>query len=164
MKKLLCLSVSFLLAACSANVDKALGKSITENANEQIAKVQSQVIPTVRNIDIDVLYKVNQVQPSKNVIAYLSEMVVEVAKTSYKSIQIVGYTDNTGSAKGNLFLSHQRATKLAQVIKGFGIDENKITAYGLGSVNPKLDCTGLLGDKLKQCHNQNRRVEITVIY
>lgn len=52
-------------------------------------------------------------------------------------LQIIGYTDSTGSAKHNLRLSKQRAAAVSTVLSTqFGIDASRLTAVGKGAAHP----------------------------
>lgn len=75
----------------------------------------------------------------------------------YDSILVVGYTDNTGSKKGNLQLSRQRAANIAAYLAKQGIPENLIHIAAVGE-----DCP-VTTNKTIQGRNSNRRVEINFL-
>ena len=73
------------------------------------------------------------------------------------SVTLTGYTDNTGSAKVNATLSHQRALEVKILLKKFLISLKdgavKITVVAGGSSNPVASNATAAGRAL------NRRVE-----
>lgn len=154
MKKIGLFALVVMLSACSANV-----QTDTAELSSQPAKPE--------NIEIDVMFKVNQKAPSANAVSYIAKTAQEIKETAYQQVTIVGYTDKTGSIEKNLVLSHQRANIVKQTFAQNGVPNEKMVAYGLGAVNEKEQC-GYQYQKtrveLKQCHDKNRRVEVTVHY
>ncbi|HLX92741.1 MAG TPA: OmpA family protein [Puia sp.] len=71
-------------------------------------------------------------------------------------LTINGFTDNTGTAEGNLLLSRQRANTVKNYLIGKGIPEDRITANGFGQQNPIADNNSPIGKE------KNRRVEFKV--
>jgi len=65
-------------------------------------------------------------------------------------------TDSKGSEAYNLKLSNQRAASVADYLKGFGIDAQRISSKGYGEANPVAD-NGTAEGRAK-----NRRVELHV--
>lgn len=73
------------------------------------------------------------------------------------TVEIGGYTDNTGSYSKNKSLSAQRAKFVYdQVIKA-GIPENRITYKGYGEAKP------LYNNKYKSGREGNRRIEVKIL-
>jgi len=73
------------------------------------------------------------------------------------SIQINGYTDNTGSEKRNLYLSENRAKAVVDYLKEKGIREERLKYKGYGSDNP------IATNETEEGRAKNRRVEFVVI-
>lgn len=72
-------------------------------------------------------------------------------------IEVIGHTDNTGSAAYNQDLSDRRAGAVAAVLRGAGVSGARIVAYGRGESVP-------VGSNLTpEGKAQNRRVEILII-
>ena len=82
---------------------------------------------------------------------------IMIANPSYK-LMISGYTDNTGSASGNLRLSKARAAAAKAYLIKDGVDASRMTSEGYGISNPRADNNTAAGRKL------NRRVEFKVNY
>lgn len=69
-------------------------------------------------------------------------------------LEVIGFTDITGSDKQNTRLSVERAESVKKYLVKSGIAANRILAKGQGSANPISD------NKTKEGRAQNRRVEI----
>ena len=78
-------------------------------------------------------------------------------KNNSKKLYIVGHTDNTGNYNNNKILSEKRAQAVVNYLKfNHNINENRLTAAGVGPVSPVSKNTtpeGLM---------KNRRVEIVL--
>lgn len=90
----------------------------------------------------------------KPVLDSVAKVIAEFDKTK---VQIVGYTDNTGTAAINNKLSAERANSVATYLKLRGVAAGRIMASGLGSSNP------IASNATEAGREQNRRVEITLI-
>ncbi|MDR2902740.1 MAG: OmpA family protein [Lactobacillales bacterium] len=84
----------------------------------------------------------------------VSKVIKEFDKTM---VQIIGYTDNTGSAATNNALSLRRANAVSNYLRLQGVDGNRLIVDGLGAQNPIASNASATG------REQNRRVEITLI-
>lgn len=73
-------------------------------------------------------------------------------------VEVRGYTDSTGSERGNLNLSLQRAEKVSQALQAQGIPANRISAKGYGHVKP------IASNQTPEGRQKNRRVEIEFPY
>lgn len=71
-------------------------------------------------------------------------------------IEVVGYTDSTGSPERNLELSQQRAASVANYITHQGVSRSRVTPIGRGAQNPIGDNSTVEGRAM------NRRVEINL--
>lgn len=78
-------------------------------------------------------------------------------------INIVGHTDNIGSADYNLNLSQQRADAVKAGLVAQGIPAERIRTSARGSADPIVTCEGVIGDALIQCLAPNRRTEVSFI-
>lgn len=96
-------------------------------------------------------------------ITALSHKRIEQAAKIYKKnptvqVQVKGYTDATGSERGNLNLSKQRADKVAKALQVKGIPAAHIVSTGYGSAKP------IASNQTPEGRQQNRRVEIEFPY
>ncbi len=69
------------------------------------------------------------------------------------TVEIRGYTDNSGSRSLNMKLSQARADAVKDFLVKKGIDEKRITSKGYGPGNP------VASNKTKEGRQQNRRIE-----
>ncbi len=72
------------------------------------------------------------------------------------TVQVVGHTDNTGSADYNLNLSRQRANSVASILIGAGVPASRIVAVGRGEDQP------IASNLTPEGRAQNRRVEFVI--
>ena len=76
-------------------------------------------------------------------------------------IEITGYADRIGPEEYNLELSKKRALAVRDYLVSHGIDQNLITAKGLGAADPVATCEGMRGAELIRCLAPNRRTEVS---
>ncbi len=69
-------------------------------------------------------------------------------------LELIGYSDSTGSEKNNIKLSENRANSVKKFLVHKGISADRISTKGLGPANPVADNTTAEG------REKNRRVEI----
>ncbi|EAP1947372.1 OmpA family lipoprotein [Salmonella enterica] len=72
------------------------------------------------------------------------------------AVNVVGYTDSTGSHDLNMRLSQQRADSVANSLITQGVDASRIRTSGMGPANP------IASNSTAEGKAQNRRVEITL--
>jgi len=78
-----------------------------------------------------------------------------VDNCGWARLNVVGFTDKSGTDAYNLGLSDRRATNIGQMLEAAGIPGSSITTKGLGESNPKVNTV----DGVRE--PTNRRVEIT---
>jgi outer membrane protein OmpA-like peptidoglycan-associated protein len=84
----------------------------------------------------------------------LENVVGFAAKYPDAMLELIGYSDSTGSAKTNQKLSLARAESVRKYLIKKGIADRRISTRGEGPANPVAD------NKTKEGREQNRRVEI----
>ncbi len=72
-------------------------------------------------------------------------------------VEVVGHTDNTGSAAYNQDLSERRAQAVAAILRNGGVSGGRLRPYGMGEDQPIASNLNPAG------RAQNRRVEILII-
>ena len=72
------------------------------------------------------------------------------------NIEVVGHTDNVGSAALNMDLSERRASSVSGILIGAGVPSGRVSSYGMGFDQPVASNNTAAG------RSQNRRVEILV--
>lgn len=75
-------------------------------------------------------------------------------------VRIVGHADRLGSDEYNLALSQARADTIRSYLASKGIQADRISAGGVGSTQPVVECTEKNRPALIACLQPNRRVEI----
>jgi outer membrane protein OmpA-like peptidoglycan-associated protein len=73
------------------------------------------------------------------------------------TVQVVGHTDNTGSASYNQALSERRANAVADILMNGGVAFERIQTYGRGENQP------VASNLTEEGKRQNRRVEIVIL-
>lgn len=71
-------------------------------------------------------------------------------------VDVVGHTDNTGTAAYNQDLSERRASAVAGELRAGGVPSGRIRAYGLGEDQP------VASNLTPEGRQQNRRVDIVI--
>jgi len=71
-------------------------------------------------------------------------------------VEVIGHTDNTGSAAYNLDLSQRRAQSVAGILGAAGVAQNRLVATGRGLTQP------VASNATEAGRAQNRRVEIII--
>ncbi len=71
--------------------------------------------------------------------------------------EIVGYTDNRGSATYNKNLSQKRANAVKELLVKKGVEASRLTAIGMGELNP------VASNDTAEGRAQNRRIEANLI-
>jgi outer membrane protein OmpA-like peptidoglycan-associated protein len=72
------------------------------------------------------------------------------------TVQVLGHTDNTGSAEYNLDLSQRRARAVAGILYEQGVNPGRVTALGRGEDQP------VATNQTPEGRQANRRVEIVI--
>jgi outer membrane protein OmpA-like peptidoglycan-associated protein len=72
------------------------------------------------------------------------------------NVEIIGHTDNTGTAAYNQDLSERRARAAASVLTGYGVPSSRLSAIGRGEDSP------IASNLTPEGRAQNRRVDIVI--
>ncbi|NAW58190.1 MULTISPECIES: OmpA family protein [unclassified Vibrio] len=88
--------------------------------------------------------------------AQLDDLVAFLNQHPQANVEIVGYTDTSGSAAYNQKISEKRAQSVAKALNAKGIDSSRIATRGEGENNPVAD------NSTREGRAKNRRVEIVV--
>jgi outer membrane protein OmpA-like peptidoglycan-associated protein len=84
----------------------------------------------------------------------LDEVAASLNANADIRIEIAGYTDNTGSARGNVTLSQSRADAVRAYLASKGVMPDRMVSKGYGAASPIATNTTAAG------RAQNRRVEL----
>ncbi len=86
----------------------------------------------------------------------LNNLANSLKQFNQNTIQIVGYTDSTGSRQLNMDLSQRRAQSVANYLTSQGVNGANLSARGAGPDNPIASNADVNG------RAQNRRVEVNL--
>lgn len=121
--------------------------------------------PVIMTLNADALFDLNSaaVRPAGKV--QLDRFARDIRGMNPEMITAVGHTDRLGSAAYNQRLSEQRAEAVKAYLVSQGIAANRIQASGKGATQPVTEsenCTGPRSERLINCLQPDRRVEILV--
>jgi len=88
----------------------------------------------------------------------LRDISKSLLKYKQVTINIKGYTDNTGSKEYNMQLSENRAKSVYKALSLLGIDRSKMSYQGLAAANP------IASNETSDGRRKNRRVELEIIF
>ena len=121
-------------------------------ANNTVAKAAENGTAVVLN---GVNFNLNSAELTNESKQILDGVAATLKSTSnWNSIEVAGYTDNTGTDEFNQEISSARAKAVADYLIGKGVEASKVNANGYGKENPIADNTTRAG------REKNRRVEI----
>jgi outer membrane protein OmpA-like peptidoglycan-associated protein/YHS domain-containing protein len=93
--------------------------------------------------------------------AFELDKLVQVMRNNPKMVVMAkAHTDNRGTDKYNERLSDRRAKSTRQYVISKGIDASRISAEGIGELEPKVDCGK---DCTEEQHALNRRSEFLIV-
>ena len=88
--------------------------------------------------------------------APLNNLANSVKQYNPNTIEIVGYTDSTGSRQHNMDLSQRRAQSVAGYLTAQGVDGTRLSTRGMGPDQP------IASNSTADGRAQNRRVEVNL--
>lgn len=131
--------------------ETAMARSVEINAGAMAAALAASGRVVLRGILFDTGLATIRAEST----AQLAEVAALLKADPSLSLEVVGHTDNTGTAAANLTLSRQRAEAVkAWLVATHGIDAARLTTSGRGDTAPVGDNTTEAG------RAENRRVEL----
>lgn len=153
-------------AAVGGIIGAALGGAIGSALDQQAAALEGSVSSntTVTNtgnslvvtMPQDILFATNSATLRPDLQRDLNAVAANLLNYPNSRIEIVGHTDNTGSAALNQDLSQRRAGAVADVLRQNGVPGSRIVAVGRGEDVP------VASNLTPEGRAQNRRVEIII--
>jgi outer membrane protein OmpA-like peptidoglycan-associated protein len=150
-------------AAVGALIGGAIGASLDAQAAElrrtigndrvSITNTGSELIV---NLPQDILFAVDSASLRPDLTADLSAVARSLLNYPDTTVQVVGHTDNTGSAAYNRDLSLRRANSVAGILRSNGVPGGRIQTFGQGFDRP------VASNATEAGRAQNRRVEIII--
>jgi type IX secretion system PorP/SprF family membrane protein len=107
---------------------------------------------------LDFNFEFNSSEVNEKTARYLDDLAQALTDNPELKIKLVGHTDNVGSEKFNLKLSHYRAQKMKDYLIRKGIEESRIETDGRGMKEPLND------NSTEEKRSRNRRVVLTILY
>lgn len=102
----------------------------------------------------NITFATNSADISSSFYPSLSNLANSIRQYNQSNIEVLGYTDNTGSYQNNVSLSQRRAQSVVNYLISQGVDPSRASARGLGPENP------IASNATESGRAQNRRVEI----
>lgn len=144
-----------------AAVGGAIGQTLDRQAAE-LRAINSNFSVTnmgdylVVNMPQDVLFDIDSAALRPDLVNDLRSVASNLIRYPDSRIEVIGHTDNTGSAAYNQDLSQRRAVSVAEVLRASGVPGNRVAAYGRGEDMPIASNATDFG------RAQNRRVEVII--
>lgn len=104
----------------------------------------------------DILFAVDSTAISPALQDDLGALANNLRRYPDSVIEVVGHTDNSGTAAYNQDLSQRRAGAVASVLASYGVSSGRIRAYGRGEDQP------IASNQTPDGRAQNRRVDIYI--
>ena len=93
----------------------------------------------VVNMPQDLLFATDSASVRPDLTRDLKTVAASLLKYPNSRIEVIGHTDNSGSAAYNQDLSQRRAVSVANVLRESGVPNGRIAAYGRGEDQPSDD-------------------------
>ncbi len=152
-----------IAGAFGAAVGAAVGATLDQQAADLRQSIGSADVSVtnmgnylVVNMPQDVLFATGSAALRPDLANDLRAVARNLIQYPASRIEVIGHTDNTGSAALNQDLSQRRAGSVASVLIGNGVPAGRIVAFGRGEDAPVASNLTDAG------RAQNRRVEIII--
>ena len=106
--------------------------------------------------ELNISFKTNSYELVPSSYPYIDQLFEWLTKKQKLNVQIIGHTDNVGTAANNLTLSKNRAAAVSKYLVEKGIDSKRINSKGLGESKP------IATNDTDQGRQRNRRTEVVV--
>ncbi|MDM7932669.1 OmpA family protein [Tabrizicola sp.] len=148
--------------ALGAGTGALIGADLDRQAAELRGSLSSDISVTntgdylIVNMPQDLLFAVDSAALRPDLTRDIRAVASNLLKYPNSRIEVIGHTDNTGSAAYNQDLSQRRAVSVANVLRDSGVPSGRISAFGRGEDQP------IASNLTAQGRAQNRRVEIII--
>ncbi|MGX9460565.1 OmpA family protein [Shewanella sp. A14] len=150
-------------AASGAAVGGGIGYYMDVQEAELRKQLSSTGVSVTRNGDTIVLnmpnevtFAVDQTVLSSRAKSVLNSVVLVAKEYDDTRLNVIGYTDSSGSDSYNLRLSQVRASEVAQYLTSQNISGSRVSSTGMGESSP------IASNATASGRAQNRRVEIVL--
>lgn len=149
--------------AIGAAIGGAIGQTLDQQAADLRGSIGNSNISVtnngeylVVNMPQDVLFNTDSATLRPDLTRDIKAVANNLLKYPNSRIEVIGHTDNSGSAAYNQDLSQRRAVSVANVLRETGVPNGRIAAYGRGEDQP------IASNLSPDGRAQNRRVEIII--
>ena len=149
--------------AIGAAIGGAIGQSLDQQAADLRGSIGNSNISVtntgdylVVNMPQDVLFNTDSATLRPDLTRDIKAVAANLLRYPNSQIEVIGHTDNSGSAAYNQDLSQRRAVSVANVLRESGVPNGRIAAFGRGEDQP------ITSNMTPQGRAQNRRVEIII--
>lgn len=153
---------ALLGAAIGAGGGALIGQQLDQQAAELRQSMGSQVgivntgSQLIVTLPEDILFATNSTALTGTLRGDLAQLAGSLNRYPNTTVNVIGHTDNVGSAAYNLDLSQRRAQAVASVLVSNGVASNRVRSIGRGEDQPVATNQTAAG------RAQNRRVEIVI--
>ncbi|MFM2356859.1 MAG: hypothetical protein RLZZ528_2595 [Pseudomonadota bacterium] len=147
-----------------AAIGGAIGESLDRQAAELDQAIQDDRVRIVNTGDRlivtlpeGILFATDSAAVSPSIQSDLFAVASNLNRYPNSRVQVIGHTDNTGTAAYNQDLSERRATSVAAILQSGGVNPARLRAIGKGEDQP------IASNLTPEGRQQNRRVEIIII-
>ncbi|NJM82227.1 MAG: OmpA family protein [Tabrizicola sp.] len=148
--------------ALGAALGGAVGTTLDQQAAELRGSLSSNISVTntgeylIVNMPQDLLFATDSASLRPDLTRDINAVAANLLRYPNSRIEVIGHTDNTGSAAYNQDLSQRRASSVAEVLRQGGVPSGRVSSYGRGEDVP------VASNLTPEGRAQNRRVEIII--
>ncbi len=156
-----------LKTVVGAGIGAAIGGAIGSSLDAQAAELRNNIgdnrvsitntgSELIVNLPQDILFATDSATLRGDLTQDLRAVAQSLLNYPNTTVQVLGHTDNTGSAAYNQNLSQRRAQSVASILQANGVPGGRIIAIGRGEDQP------VASNLSEDGRAQNRRVEIVI--
>ena len=143
-------------AAIGNELDKQAAELRRDMDNNEVM-IQNTGDRLIVTLPQDILFAVNSTHITPSLRSDLAVLAQNLINYPNSTIQIIGHTDNTGSAEYNQSLSTERALAVSSVLQQNGVPQFRIQSMGHGESQP------IASNLTPEGRAQNRRVDVVIL-
>jgi outer membrane protein OmpA-like peptidoglycan-associated protein len=154
-------------ALIGAGIGALAGGGVGAYMDSQEAKLRQQLAGTgvsvtrsgdnlILNMPGNITFPVNQFDVRSDFYPVLNSVALVLKEYEKTLIDVVGYTDSSGTYENNMVLSQKRANSVGQYLQSQGIAAARIVSQGMGPQNP------VASNETAEGKQANRRVELVL--
>ena len=141
--------------ALGANLDRQAADLRAVNGNFTVTNNGQYLVV---NMPQDLLFGTDSASLRPDLTQDIKAIAANLQQYPNSQIEVIGHTDNTGASAYNQDLSQRRAVSVAEVLRGAGVPNARIAAFGRGEDQPLANASNLTPEG----RAANRRVEIII--